>query len=136
MRLNDTAIKQLPAPEIGNRVVFDATVKGFGIRVTAAGAKAFVVRFGAIPIAGSGCSPSALSRTGAQGLRVTRPSGLSGKSMAAPILSVSSSITAGHPPSRTSAIGSLPTTSHANGRPPRMTTGSKLRWISYPLSAG
>ena len=45
MRLNDTAIKQLPAPEIGNRVVFDATVKGFGIRVTAAGAKAFVVRY-------------------------------------------------------------------------------------------
>jgi hypothetical protein len=43
MRLNDTAIKQLPAPEIGNRVVFDATVKCFGIRV--AGAKAFVVRY-------------------------------------------------------------------------------------------
>jgi integrase len=45
MRLTDTNVKQLPAPEVGNKVIFDDTVKGFGIRVTAAGARAFVLRY-------------------------------------------------------------------------------------------
>ena len=45
MRLNDAAIKRLPAPASGNKVIFDDAVKGFGARVTAAGAKAFVLRY-------------------------------------------------------------------------------------------
>jgi integrase len=45
MRLTDTNVKQLPAPERGNKITFDDTVKGFGIRVTAAGARAFVLDY-------------------------------------------------------------------------------------------
>jgi integrase len=45
MHLTDTSIKQLPIPPEGNKVTFDATVKGFGIRVTAAGARSFVLRY-------------------------------------------------------------------------------------------
>lgn len=45
MRLTDTSVKQLSAPPRGNRVTYDDAVKGFGARVTAAGAKAFVVRY-------------------------------------------------------------------------------------------
>jgi integrase len=45
MRLTDTSVKQLPAPERGNRVTYDDTVKGFGARVTTAGARAFVLRY-------------------------------------------------------------------------------------------
>jgi integrase len=45
MRLTDTSVKQLPAPDRGNRVTYDDTVKGFGARVTTAGARAFVLRY-------------------------------------------------------------------------------------------
>jgi hypothetical protein len=45
MRLTDTNVKQLPAPERGNKITFDDLVKGFGIRVTAAGARAFVLDY-------------------------------------------------------------------------------------------
>jgi hypothetical protein len=34
MRLTDTDVKQLPAPERGNKVTWDNTVKGLGIRIT------------------------------------------------------------------------------------------------------
>src|SRR5512132_4193420 len=45
MRLTDAIIKRLPAPERDSRVTFDDAVKGFGIRVTAAGSRAFVVYY-------------------------------------------------------------------------------------------
>ena len=45
MKLTDNAIKRLPAPESGNRITYDADVKGFGIRVTAAGARAFILNY-------------------------------------------------------------------------------------------
>jgi integrase len=45
MRLTDPAIKQLPAPTRGNRISYDDTVKGFGCRVTAAGARSFILTY-------------------------------------------------------------------------------------------
>ena len=45
MRLTDKAVRELPAPERGNRITFDTGVKGFGCRVTAAGARAFILRY-------------------------------------------------------------------------------------------
>ena len=44
-KLTDASIKKLPAPATGNKVYFDAEVKGFGVRVTAAGARAFVLQY-------------------------------------------------------------------------------------------
>ena len=46
MRLTDRIAKALPAPVCGNKISFDSDgVKGFGIRVTAAGARTFVLRY-------------------------------------------------------------------------------------------
>lgn len=44
-KLTDAIIKRLPAPEKGNRLTYDADVKGFGVRVTANGARAFVLNY-------------------------------------------------------------------------------------------
>jgi integrase len=44
VKLTDKIIKALPAPERGNRIVYD-DVAGFGIRVTSGGAKAFVLNY-------------------------------------------------------------------------------------------
>ena len=54
MRLTDAIIKRLPAPEHDNRVTFDDAVKGFGVRITAAGSRAFVSITGARRMAASG----------------------------------------------------------------------------------
>ena len=35
-KLSDSIVKALPAPEAGNKVHYDAELKGFGVRVTAA----------------------------------------------------------------------------------------------------
>ena len=43
-RLTDAIVKRLPAPAKGNTITYDADVKGFGARVTAAGNRAFVLR--------------------------------------------------------------------------------------------
>jgi integrase len=45
IRLTDKIVKELPAPALGNRVHYDDEIKGFGVRVTAAGAKAFVLNY-------------------------------------------------------------------------------------------
>lgn len=45
MRLTDTMVKRLPAPERGNKLHYDAEVKGFAVRVTAAGSRAFVLNY-------------------------------------------------------------------------------------------
>jgi hypothetical protein len=45
MRLTDILIKRLPTPASGNRIAYDDLVKGFGVRVTAAGSRAFVLTY-------------------------------------------------------------------------------------------
>ena len=44
-RLTDRTVKGLPSPAAGNHVIFDDLIKGFGVRITAAGAKAFVLKY-------------------------------------------------------------------------------------------
>ena len=44
MRLTDIIVKRLPAPSAA-KVIYDETVKGFGVRVTRAGARAFVLNY-------------------------------------------------------------------------------------------
>jgi integrase len=44
-KLTDSGIKKLPAPQRGNRIYYDADVKGFGCRVTAAGARSFILNY-------------------------------------------------------------------------------------------
>src|SRR5262245_57995394 len=44
-KLTDRAVKGLLPPQRGNRIHYDADVKGFGVRVTAAGGKAFVLNY-------------------------------------------------------------------------------------------
>ena len=41
-RLTDATVKRLPVPLKGNRIHYDADVKGFGCRVTLAGSRAFI----------------------------------------------------------------------------------------------
>ena len=43
--LDDKVVKGLSAPDAGNRITYDETVKGFGVRVTSAGAKAFILNY-------------------------------------------------------------------------------------------
>lgn len=44
-RLTETLVKNLPAPSHGNRITYDPDLKGFGVRVTAKGAKAFILNY-------------------------------------------------------------------------------------------
>jgi integrase len=44
-KLDDKLVKALDAPAAGYTIVWDTEVKGFGVRVTAAGAKAFVLDY-------------------------------------------------------------------------------------------
>ena len=44
-KLTDAVVKTLSTPAAGNRITYDTSVKGFGIRVTAAGAKAFILNY-------------------------------------------------------------------------------------------
>ena len=44
-KLTDTIVKSLPSPATGNRIEYDTEVKGFGCRVTAAGARSFVLNY-------------------------------------------------------------------------------------------
>jgi hypothetical protein len=45
MRLTDQVVKRLPSPPRGNKVHYDDVVKGFGCRVTSAGAKSFILNY-------------------------------------------------------------------------------------------
>lgn len=45
MRLTDSVVRQLPVPLKGNKITYDADLKGFGCRVTAAGARAYVLNY-------------------------------------------------------------------------------------------
>jgi integrase len=44
-RLTDATIKRLPAPIKGNKITYDSEVPGLGIRVTAAGARSFILNY-------------------------------------------------------------------------------------------
>jgi integrase len=44
-KLTDAGIKRLGLPDQGNRIYYDQDVKGFGCRVTASGAKSFVLNY-------------------------------------------------------------------------------------------
>jgi Arm DNA-binding domain/Phage integrase family len=44
-RLTDRVVKGLPRPKAGNRIYYDDLVSGFGCRVTAGGARAFVLNY-------------------------------------------------------------------------------------------
>ncbi|RUV41392.1 site-specific integrase [Mesorhizobium sp. M1A.T.Ca.IN.004.03.1.1] len=45
MKLSDAVIKALPTPASGNKITYDDDIKGFGVRVTKAGAKAFILNY-------------------------------------------------------------------------------------------
>jgi integrase len=44
-KLTDAIVKDLAAPKVGNKITYDGEVKGFGVRVTKAGAKAFILNY-------------------------------------------------------------------------------------------
>ncbi len=43
--LTDASVKRLKVPERGSRIYYDAAVKGLGVRVTAAGARSFILNY-------------------------------------------------------------------------------------------
>jgi hypothetical protein len=45
MRLNDAIVRKLPSPPKGYQLIWDTEIKGFGVRVTAAGAKSFILNY-------------------------------------------------------------------------------------------
>ena len=45
IRLYDSVVKRLPAPTAGNKVYYDSEETGFGARVTAAGARSFILNY-------------------------------------------------------------------------------------------
>lgn len=44
-RLTDTLVRKLPVPAKGNRIVYDETVPGFGVRITAGGTRSFILNY-------------------------------------------------------------------------------------------
>jgi integrase len=44
-KLTDAIIKALPAPKTGEKITYDTAVKGFGVRVTAKGARSFLLNY-------------------------------------------------------------------------------------------
>jgi integrase len=44
-RLTDSIVKRLPAPATSNKITYDPALPGFGVRVTAAGHRAFVLTY-------------------------------------------------------------------------------------------
>jgi len=44
-KLTDRIVKGLPPPAKGNKITFDTEVKGFGVRITAAGSRAFILNY-------------------------------------------------------------------------------------------
>lgn len=44
-RINDKLVRGLVAPEKGNRITYDGHLSGFGVRITAAGRKSFILNY-------------------------------------------------------------------------------------------
>jgi hypothetical protein len=45
IRITDKLVKDLSSPAKGNIITYDTEVKGFGVRITAAGARAFILNY-------------------------------------------------------------------------------------------
>jgi hypothetical protein len=45
VRLTDKLVRDLPAPVSGANITYDSDAPGFGVRVTAGGARAYIVRY-------------------------------------------------------------------------------------------
>jgi integrase len=45
MKLTDNLLRRLPTPARGNKITYDDAVKGFGVRTTAAGGRAFILNY-------------------------------------------------------------------------------------------
>jgi integrase len=45
MKLTDNLLWRLPTPARGNKITYDDAVKGFGVRITAAGGRAFILNY-------------------------------------------------------------------------------------------
>ena len=45
MELTDKAIKVLTPPDTGQKIYWDTTIKGFGLRITQAGARSFILDY-------------------------------------------------------------------------------------------
>jgi integrase len=45
MKLTDNLLRRLPTPERGNKITYDTAVKGFGVRITAADNRAFILNY-------------------------------------------------------------------------------------------
>src|SRR5258708_19027077 len=44
-RLRDASVRRLPTPQQGKQITPDSEVLGFGVRVTASGARSYVLRY-------------------------------------------------------------------------------------------
>lgn len=44
-KIKDSMIRNLDPPKTGARIVWDAVLKGFGVRVTASGVKSFILNY-------------------------------------------------------------------------------------------
>jgi integrase len=44
-KLSDKSVRDLATPDTGNRITYDTDVAGFGVRVTSAGARAFILNY-------------------------------------------------------------------------------------------
>ncbi len=44
-RITDKLVRDMAAPEKGNRIVYDDAVQGFGVRITAKGARSFILNY-------------------------------------------------------------------------------------------
>ena len=66
-RLTDNQVKAIEAPAAGNRITYDGDVKGFGVRVTSAGARAFILNYRARGGTGAAHHDRQLSRLVRQG---------------------------------------------------------------------
>ena len=51
-KLTHKIVAGLPAPERGSRIFYDTDVRGFGCRVTAAGARSFILNYRGAIVAG------------------------------------------------------------------------------------
>ncbi len=47
-RLTDKVVRTMAPPATGNRIAYDEEVKGFGVRITSAGARAFILNYRAV----------------------------------------------------------------------------------------
>ena len=44
-KLSDSVVRALPLPQTGQVIAYDSKVAGFGIRITAAGARSFILNY-------------------------------------------------------------------------------------------